>query len=169
MLVEQLAGGVEWLSEEEPIEPRAVDEKLVRLLMGAVTLLKQASVGEKWDWRRCEDGWSEIALLDRLLTIGPGSRSHSFQETAVRVSTDTTSEGVPTRVDVEAQGARTNASVPHCALAPGEVLPGQPAPRPEFRIEPAADPGALAAYHALRTKVFVHRQGLFTGHRPRRS
>ncbi|MGH3871930.1 MAG: MSMEG_0567/sll0787 family protein [Pseudonocardiaceae bacterium] len=45
----------------------------------------------------------------------------------------------------------------------GEVLLGQPAPRPGFRIE-LADAAARVAYHALRTRVFVHQQGLFTGH-----
>ncbi len=57
-----------------------------------------------------------------------------------------------------------NASVHHSVHGLGEVLLGQPAHRPEFQIEPAADPAARAAYYALRTKVFVHRQGLFTGH-----
>jgi hypothetical protein len=46
----------------------------------------------------------------------------------------------------------------------GEVLLGQPAARPDFHLELAADAPARAAYHALRTQVFVHRQGLFTGH-----
>ena len=46
----------------------------------------------------------------------------------------------------------------------GEVLLGQPARRPDFRIEPAADPVTLAAYHRLRTRVFVHGQGLFAEH-----
>ncbi|MGH3688179.1 MAG: MSMEG_0567/sll0787 family protein [Pseudonocardiaceae bacterium] len=43
----------------------------------------------------------------------------------------------------------------------GEALLGQPARPPDFRIEPAADPATRAAYHRLRTEVFVHRQGLF--------
>jgi putative N-acetyltransferase (TIGR04045 family) len=43
----------------------------------------------------------------------------------------------------------------------GEALLGQPASRPEFHIELAAD---RSAYHQLRTRVFVHQQGLFTGH-----
>jgi putative N-acetyltransferase (TIGR04045 family) len=43
----------------------------------------------------------------------------------------------------------------------GEALLGQPARRPDFRIELATD---RSAYHQLRTRVFVHRQGLFTGH-----
>lgn len=46
----------------------------------------------------------------------------------------------------------------------GEVLLGQPAVCPEFQIETAADPAARKAYYALRTEVFVHRQGLFTGY-----
>ncbi|MGB9281371.1 MAG: MSMEG_0567/sll0787 family protein [Pseudonocardiaceae bacterium] len=46
----------------------------------------------------------------------------------------------------------------------GEVLLGQPAHRPYFRIEPAADRVTLAAYHRLRTQVFVHGQGLFADH-----
>jgi putative N-acetyltransferase (TIGR04045 family) len=46
----------------------------------------------------------------------------------------------------------------------GEVLLGQPGRRPDFRIEPAADPVTLAAYYRLRTRVFVHQQGLFTDH-----
>ncbi len=45
----------------------------------------------------------------------------------------------------------------------GEVLLGQPAVRPDFQIV-LADASARAAYYALRTQVFVHRQGLFTGH-----
>ncbi|MGH3939825.1 MAG: MSMEG_0567/sll0787 family protein [Pseudonocardiaceae bacterium] len=45
----------------------------------------------------------------------------------------------------------------------GEVLLGEPASRPNFQVEPA-DAAMRAAYYALRTKVFVHRQGLFTGH-----
>ncbi len=45
----------------------------------------------------------------------------------------------------------------------GEVLLGQPAPRPDFHIE-LADAAARAAYYALRTHVFVHQQGLFTDH-----
>jgi putative N-acetyltransferase (TIGR04045 family) len=36
--------------------------------------------------------------------------------------------------------------------------------QPAFRIEPAQDAATLAAYRALRTRVFVHEQGLFTGH-----
>ncbi len=43
----------------------------------------------------------------------------------------------------------------------GEALLGQPAHRPEFHIEPATD---RAPYYRLRTRVFVHQQGLFTGH-----
>ncbi|WP_017982571.1 MSMEG_0567/sll0787 family protein [Amycolatopsis methanolica] len=35
--------------------------------------------------------------------------------------------------------------------------------RPAFHIEPA-DAAAVRAYHALRTEVFVHEQGLFEGH-----
>jgi putative N-acetyltransferase (TIGR04045 family) len=35
---------------------------------------------------------------------------------------------------------------------------------PAFRIEEAADPATRTAYHALRTRVFVHEQGLFAGH-----
>jgi putative N-acetyltransferase (TIGR04045 family) len=46
----------------------------------------------------------------------------------------------------------------------GEVLLGQPAARPDFHLELAADAAARAAYCVLRTQVFVHRQGLFTGH-----
>ena len=46
----------------------------------------------------------------------------------------------------------------------GEVLLGEPAARPEFQIEPAADQATRAAYHALRTRVFVLAQGLFTEH-----
>lgn len=46
----------------------------------------------------------------------------------------------------------------------GEVLLGQPARRPDFRIEPAADSVTLAAYQRLRTRVFVDQQGLFTDH-----
>jgi putative N-acetyltransferase (TIGR04045 family) len=47
----------------------------------------------------------------------------------------------------------------------GEALLGQPARPPDFRIEPAADPATRAAYHRLRTEVFVHRQGLFADDR----
>lgn len=36
--------------------------------------------------------------------------------------------------------------------------------QPAFRIEQAADAVTMAAYHALRTEVFVREQGLFTGH-----
>lgn len=36
--------------------------------------------------------------------------------------------------------------------------------QPAFHIEPAEDPGLLAAYKALRIRVFVEEQGLFTGH-----
>jgi putative N-acetyltransferase (TIGR04045 family) len=46
----------------------------------------------------------------------------------------------------------------------GGALLGQPAHRPEFRIEPATDPATRGAYYRLRTRVFVHRQGLFTEH-----
>jgi putative N-acetyltransferase (TIGR04045 family) len=35
--------------------------------------------------------------------------------------------------------------------------------RPAYRIEQAADRVTLSAYHALRTQVFVHEQGLFDG------
>ncbi|MGH3853020.1 MAG: MSMEG_0567/sll0787 family protein [Pseudonocardiaceae bacterium] len=42
----------------------------------------------------------------------------------------------------------------------GEALLGQP----DFHIEPAADLASRAAYYRLRNEVFVHRQGLFTGH-----
>ncbi|MGH3833877.1 MAG: MSMEG_0567/sll0787 family protein [Pseudonocardiaceae bacterium] len=42
----------------------------------------------------------------------------------------------------------------------GEALLGQP----DFQIEPAADLASRSAYYRLRTEVFVHRQGLFTGH-----
>lgn len=35
---------------------------------------------------------------------------------------------------------------------------------PAFHIEPAEDVDALVAYRALRTRVFVEQQGLFTGH-----
>lgn len=43
----------------------------------------------------------------------------------------------------------------------GEVLLGQPLRAPVFQIELAGD---LRAYYRLRTEIFVHRQGLFTGH-----
>jgi putative N-acetyltransferase (TIGR04045 family) len=43
----------------------------------------------------------------------------------------------------------------------GEVLLGQGAPQPGFHIALAAD---RAAYHRLRTRAFVHRQGLFAKH-----
>ncbi|HET9255728.1 MAG TPA: MSMEG_0567/sll0787 family protein [Pseudonocardiaceae bacterium] len=43
----------------------------------------------------------------------------------------------------------------------GEALLGRPARQPQFRIELAAD---RSAYHQLRARVFVHQQGLFTGH-----
>lgn len=43
----------------------------------------------------------------------------------------------------------------------GDVLLGQPGHRPTFHIEPAAD---RTPYHQLRTRVFVHQQGLFTDH-----
>ncbi|MGH3719873.1 MAG: MSMEG_0567/sll0787 family protein [Pseudonocardiaceae bacterium] len=46
----------------------------------------------------------------------------------------------------------------------GEALLGQPVHRPDFRIELAEDPQTQAAYQRLRTRVFVHRQGLFTDH-----
>ena len=46
----------------------------------------------------------------------------------------------------------------------GEVLLGKPTEQPSFRIELAADPATRAAYHQLRTRVFVHHQGLFTDH-----
>ncbi|HEV7451844.1 MAG TPA: MSMEG_0567/sll0787 family protein [Pseudonocardiaceae bacterium] len=46
----------------------------------------------------------------------------------------------------------------------GEVLLGESAAGPEFQIEPAADPAARAAYHTLRTRIFVIDQGLFTEH-----
>jgi putative N-acetyltransferase (TIGR04045 family) len=46
----------------------------------------------------------------------------------------------------------------------GEALLGHPAARPDFQIEPVADAATRAAYYALRTDAFVHRQGLFTGH-----
>jgi AIR synthase-related protein len=36
--------------------------------------------------------------------------------------------------------------------------------QPAFRIEQAGDAATVAAYHALRTKVFVDEQALFTGH-----
>jgi putative N-acetyltransferase (TIGR04045 family) len=36
--------------------------------------------------------------------------------------------------------------------------------KPAFRIEPAQDEVTLAAYRALRVKVFVEEQGLFAGH-----
>lgn len=36
--------------------------------------------------------------------------------------------------------------------------------QPEFRVEQADDAATMAAYHALRTDVFVRDQGLFTGH-----
>lgn len=36
--------------------------------------------------------------------------------------------------------------------------------QPAFHIEPAVDTVTMAAYHALRTEVFVREQGLFTGH-----
>ncbi|UOE22121.1 GNAT family N-acetyltransferase [Thermobifida halotolerans] len=36
--------------------------------------------------------------------------------------------------------------------------------QPAFRIERAEDAATVAAYRALRTEVFVHEQGLFTGH-----
>ena len=45
----------------------------------------------------------------------------------------------------------------------GEVLLGQGAPQPGFHISLAAD---RAAYHRLRTRAFVHRQGLFAEHDP---
>ncbi|MGH3901834.1 MAG: MSMEG_0567/sll0787 family protein [Pseudonocardiaceae bacterium] len=45
----------------------------------------------------------------------------------------------------------------------GEVLLGQSARQPDFQIE-LADAAARAAYYALRTRVFVHQQGLFTDH-----
>jgi putative N-acetyltransferase (TIGR04045 family) len=41
----------------------------------------------------------------------------------------------------------------------GEVLLGRTARQPEFHVEPAAD---QAAYHQLRTRVFVQQQGLFS-------
>ena len=44
----------------------------------------------------------------------------------------------------------------------GSVLLGQSLP--PFQIEPAGDGADLAAYHALRHRVFVEQQGLFTGH-----
>ncbi|MEU6641813.1 MSMEG_0567/sll0787 family protein [Saccharomonospora sp. NPDC046836] len=42
--------------------------------------------------------------------------------------------------------------------------PASVALQPEFRIAPVEDAATLAAYHALRTRVFVAEQGLFTGH-----
>jgi putative N-acetyltransferase (TIGR04045 family) len=46
----------------------------------------------------------------------------------------------------------------------GAALLGQPTRQPDVQIEPAADPATRAAYYRLRTRVFVHRQGLFTDH-----
>ncbi|MGH3670205.1 MAG: MSMEG_0567/sll0787 family protein [Pseudonocardiaceae bacterium] len=46
----------------------------------------------------------------------------------------------------------------------GEVLLGKPAEQPAFRVELAADAPDRTAYHQLRTRVFVHHQGLFTDH-----
>jgi putative N-acetyltransferase (TIGR04045 family) len=46
----------------------------------------------------------------------------------------------------------------------GEALLGKPAEQPAFRIELATGESDRAAYHQLRTRVFVHHQGLFTGH-----
>lgn len=43
----------------------------------------------------------------------------------------------------------------------GEALLGQPARQPSFHIEPATD---RTPYYQLRTRVFVHQQGLFTDH-----
>jgi putative N-acetyltransferase (TIGR04045 family) len=47
----------------------------------------------------------------------------------------------------------------------GEALLGQSARQPHFWIEPAQDLTIRAAYHRLRTEMFVHRQGLFTDDR----
>ena len=45
----------------------------------------------------------------------------------------------------------------------GSVLLGRPVTAPACHVEPA-DAGELAAYHVLRHKEFVERQGLFSGH-----
>jgi putative N-acetyltransferase (TIGR04045 family) len=44
------------------------------------------------------------------------------------------------------------------------LLGDRPARRRSWRIEPAQDRATLAAYHALRTRVFVDEQGLFDRH-----
>ena len=46
------------------------------------------------------------------------------------------------------------------AVLLGPVRRRDPAP-PAFLVEPAADAETLAAYHRLRTRVFVEEQGLF--------
>jgi putative N-acetyltransferase (TIGR04045 family) len=51
------------------------------------------------------------------------------------------------------------------ALAPALDVPALLGERPApFCIEPAGDAGAVAAYRALRVRVFVEEQGLFSGH-----
>jgi len=50
---------------------------------------------------------------------------------------------------------------------PGEVVAGESADAgatPPYRIEEAADTATVAAYRALRIRVFVEEQGLFAGH-----
>ena len=56
LLVEQLEQWVDWLSDTEPIEPAAVEELTVRLLVGNVKLLKQHAVNKRGQCKFC--GWT---------------------------------------------------------------------------------------------------------------
>ncbi|MGH3925659.1 MAG: MSMEG_0567/Sll0786 family nitrogen starvation N-acetyltransferase, partial [Pseudonocardiaceae bacterium] len=67
---------------------------------------------------------------------------------------------MPELTDIEKQSLD---EIPHPSLPEGSCIYGGTKVFPDFRIEPA-DATTRAAYYALRTQVFVHQQGLFTGH-----
>lgn len=56
LLLEQLQQWTAWLSGEKPTEPGSVDDLVVRLLTGVVTLLKQHEVNKRGQCKFC--GWT---------------------------------------------------------------------------------------------------------------
>ena len=56
LIVEWVEELVDWLSGSEPAEQVAVEERTVRLLMGAVRLLSQHEINKRGQCRFC--GWT---------------------------------------------------------------------------------------------------------------
>ena len=56
LLLEQVERLADWLYDDQPREPRAVEEQTLRLLMGVVGLLRQHQINKRGQCRFC--GWT---------------------------------------------------------------------------------------------------------------